>query len=356
MTITIQDPGTDKKPILSFCISTYNRSVKIFNLVLEILEHNGNDIEVVVIDNLSTDDTKAILSVIKDKRFHFYENSHNIGGLRSGLKGMTKCQGNYILNCCDKDYIYHQYIYKLVNFLSNNMDVAVGYCSLNSSEDIEPIILAQGIEALKGVAYLSKHPTGNFFKNEYLTTLNILDRFSDIRKFGGFALEFISAELCILGKAAIVNIPLCGTESKEEAKNSKSHTFSGKVGDAFFFPDRRYDLFIDYVMHISSLKISKLNKREIIKKVFHKELVNATIGFKEICKDPDICSHYDMNTRKVGFIELFKIDLMFSGKFINKNSFNVRTYRLLLCLQVHIDILINMILIFRSKVALKIKR
>lgn len=353
MVINIQNPCNSKNPFISFCIPTYNRSVKVSKLVLELLKFKSDNIEVVVIDNRSSDDTDASLSLIKDNRFHFYENERNFGGIVNGLIGITKCKGNYVFFCLDKDFIHHEYILELINFLKCNEDIAVGFCSLNTVVSKESIIYTKGIEALNGIAYLSKHATGIFLKNEYLFSVNILDRFSDIKKVGGFALDFISAELCLLGNAAFINIPLCTTETGEEAKKIKSLTYSGN-GDAFFLPERRYDLFENYVIHIAGLNISELNKRSLVKRVFHQELINATIGFKNICLDSEICAHYNLKPRNVGIIKLFKIDFVFSSKFIQKCPYRSKSSKLLLCMQVHIEIIAKNILKLKNKLMNKI--
>jgi glycosyltransferase involved in cell wall biosynthesis len=343
------------RPIISFCIPTYNRSSKIYSLVTEILRYNGSDIEVVVIDNHSIDDTKATLSLIKDDRFHFYENIQNIGAVKSGLRGMTKCCGFYVFNCCDKDYIDHRYIFELVAFLQTNLDVALGHCSLNSSENTFPIIFNQGIDALQNVAYLSKHATGIFFNNDALINLNIGNKYSDAKQNGGFILEYITAELCLEGKAAIINLPLCSTESKEEAKCSTSLTYNGSDGSAYFFPEKRYELFEEYVIHILSLHISELNKNLMVKKVFHRELVNATVGFKNICQDLDICSHYNLAPEYIGYIKLFSLDWAFCKKFIKREIFKTRLYRLRICFLVHLEIVVNVLRMVIVRLLSKIK-
>jgi len=326
------------KPVISFCIPTYNRSEKVYNLVLEILKHKGEDIEVVVLDNNSTDNTKACLSTIQDNRFVFYQNESNLGGIYNCVKTMTKGKGDYIFFCTDKDYIQHQNIGRLLSFLKKNNNIAAGYCSLNINEEKDSEIYSKGLESLKTMAYLSKHPTGYFYKNEYLSSLSILDRFSDINKVGAFPFEFICAETCLLGETTIVNIPLVTSETREDAKNQKSYTYSIKNGNPYFFPEGRYDLFEKYVLHIESLSTTKKNKDYMVKKVLRQEFKNATIVFKEICSDSYICEHYNMQVRDVGIIELLKYDLSFSIKFINRCTYSNKLYKLFLCLQLQIFI------------------
>jgi len=353
--INMQNACIVIKPVISFCIPTYNRSEKIYNLVLEILKHNGDDIEVVVLDNHSTDNTKATLSTIKDSRFVFYENESNLGGNYNFVKAMTKGKGDFIIFCTDKDYMDHHNIVRLVGLLKNNTEIAVGYCKLNTNEENEFEIFDRGMEALKNMAYLSKHPTGYFYKNEYLSLIDILENFSDTNKVGAFPFEFICAEVCLLGKAVIVNMPLCTTETREQAREYKSLTYSPKNKNIYFFPKKRYDLLENYVMHIASLSISKKNKWYMVKKVLNQELFSATIGFKRICNDLYICEHYNMQTREVGFIELFKDDFGFCSKFINRCSYGSKARKLFLCLQVQFTFLAKVMKMLIIKLIKKIK-
>ena len=75
----------EKKPLISICITTFNRCEKVYNLVSNILNYKGNEIEVIVVDNCSIDDTAILLAKIIDDRFQFIRNDTHIGPLLNGL-------------------------------------------------------------------------------------------------------------------------------------------------------------------------------------------------------------------------------------------------------------------------------
>ena len=56
---------------LSFCIPTYNRASSVCRLVADILSCRDSGIEVVVLDNGSTDDSLSLLQAIKMKDCRF---------------------------------------------------------------------------------------------------------------------------------------------------------------------------------------------------------------------------------------------------------------------------------------------
>lgn len=92
------------KPKLSICYPTYNRADIIYGNVMRCLKYEGDDIEVIVQDNCSTDHTEKILSEIKDPRFHYYRNSENIGPVNL-MTILTKSQANFALLLSDEDEV-----------------------------------------------------------------------------------------------------------------------------------------------------------------------------------------------------------------------------------------------------------
>lgn len=331
------------KPIISFCIATYNRANKIYDLITEILKYKGNDIEVVVVDNKSTDKTKEILSNIKDDRFKYYENEQNLGGIYNFIKTMTKGIGDFIVFCTDKDHINHKNIIKLIDILKKEPNISTGYCQLNLIDEKETVIYEQGLKSLKAIAYLSKHPTGYFYKNDNLLKLDILNRFSDVDKVGAFPFELICSEMCLLGKTAVINIPLFSTETREEARKIKSYTYSKNKSNIYFTPEGRYNTFNLYVEHIKTLEISEKDKNKILKKVLLQELINATIVFKKISSDVFICEHHNMDTHNVKIKELFNYNIKFNIRFINSCLYRNKIYRIILALETQINLILKII-------------
>jgi glycosyltransferase involved in cell wall biosynthesis len=59
---------------LSFCIPTYNNSNSLFRLVNDILSFDSLQIEVVVLNNGSSDNTLEILHNINDDRLSIFDN------------------------------------------------------------------------------------------------------------------------------------------------------------------------------------------------------------------------------------------------------------------------------------------
>jgi glycosyltransferase involved in cell wall biosynthesis len=310
-------------PLISFCVPTYNRSAKSFELVSEILSFQSSDIEVIVLDNASTDNTKELLKKIVDPRFKYFKNDISILGPQNIIKSLTLGSGKFSFLCLDKDFVKTPNLIKLINILEKNSDLAFGYCKLNTNEDAGFKLFNAGFDSLYHMAYLSAHPTGMFYKSDYLKKLSILNQIFQNNTIFGFYPDILNAELATLGKSIIIESPIFFTETKEDCANTLSFTFKSN-SDLFFSPKKRYETLVHYVTHILQIhNLTKISKYKLIKKVFLNELNNATLGFKSILKDKEVCLHYYIKTRELSNFELLKIYLHFNIKFLfEKNEIN----------------------------------
>lgn len=341
---------TIELPILSFCISTFNRAEKVSTLVNEILKYDGLEIEVVVSDNCSTDNTKYELSKIKDSRFRYLENDTNIGAIPNYLKVINEGNGKYILFCTDKDTIVSSGINRLVEFFQANSNVIAGYCELDICTRSQNIILDKGVNSLKRIGYLSKHPTGYFFQSSILTELKIMENYSDVNKVGSFPLEFILSEFCIRGNTAIINIPLCYIETMEDVKKIKSYSYSETDDNLYFSPSQRYVMFEKYLTHLTSLELTNSEKRVVVRWLYINGLNCATFEYKKMLGNKIVCEHYNIKTRDVSVLEISKIDYKFTSNFIMTAKYANYFTRIGICISAHIEFIIKKIATgFKSK-------
>ena len=89
----------------------------------------------------------------------------------------------------------------MISFLKENSDIALGYCSLNIDKTENPVLYDKGKLSIRNMAYLSKHPSGNFYKNEPFKKLDTYNRKNDYYVDSGFFFEFINAEMCMFGRS-----------------------------------------------------------------------------------------------------------------------------------------------------------
>lgn len=302
---------------LSFCIPTYNRSEIVYKNVLDILACADIDIEVVVLDNGSTDNTLLLLRSIDDDRLSIYSNGENKGVLFNILNALDKGRGKYLVFSTDKDGFKSDKISNFKSFLLSQNNLAAGFCQYNSTRDIIFESFPKGSSAVRAIAYQARHPTGYFFNNQFLKSVKLVERFSDYSMVDTFPFDFVFGELCILGDGFIYHSDLITPESRVMASKIKSFGTDGSKKDAFFSPESRLRMALNFSRHIDTLNLSKKEKSFLIIDVFVRGLLGATIGYRTILRSRHLCDHYCMNIRTVGYSEIFKLGLSYINGFLN---------------------------------------
>ncbi len=83
-------------PRVSVVLSTYNNAPYLASAIDSLLSQTYSDLELIVIDDASTDDTPQILEQFRDPRLVRLHNEHNLGLTRSLNLGLKIAQGEFI--------------------------------------------------------------------------------------------------------------------------------------------------------------------------------------------------------------------------------------------------------------------
>lgn len=96
----------NNKPLISFCLPTYNRLEWLAESVMSILSQSYDNYEVIIIDDGSTDGSWEFLNewLGDNKKVRLYRNDHNMGAGPSRHKACELAQGEIVL-VCDSDDI-----------------------------------------------------------------------------------------------------------------------------------------------------------------------------------------------------------------------------------------------------------
>lgn len=82
--------------MISVILSTYNNEKTIFNCIKSILNQTYQNIELIIVNDCSTDGTRKVIQSFSDKRIVFLENKKNIGRSSSRNKAIAKAKGEFI--------------------------------------------------------------------------------------------------------------------------------------------------------------------------------------------------------------------------------------------------------------------
>lgn len=95
-------------PLVSVIMPAYNAAEYIEDSIRSVLEQTVSEVELIVIDDCSVDETIDIVNRLaqKDSRIRLYRNKQNMGTARSRNRGMELCRGVYVA-FLDSDDIWH---------------------------------------------------------------------------------------------------------------------------------------------------------------------------------------------------------------------------------------------------------
>ena len=110
---------------VSILIPTYNRETIIAETIDSALSQTYPNIEVVIVDNASSDNTWNMISAYaeKDKRIKAFRNESNVGPVRNWLRCVNEASGEYGKILWSDDLIAPAFLEKTVPFLKDNNDV-----------------------------------------------------------------------------------------------------------------------------------------------------------------------------------------------------------------------------------------
>jgi glycosyltransferase involved in cell wall biosynthesis len=109
-------------PLVSICIPCYNTEKYITETLNSVLEQTYKNLEIIVCDNCSTDNTYEVLKSFNDPRIKIFQNESNIGFLANSKKVLSLASGCYIKWLCADDLLMPDCIEKQVEVFERNID------------------------------------------------------------------------------------------------------------------------------------------------------------------------------------------------------------------------------------------
>ena len=105
--------------LLTICIATYNRSEIVTNLIKTLLSFElNNEIEILVIDDYSSDNTFESLSQFSDvPNVSVYRNQQNLSRARTQVKYFNLCKTEFLVELADDDYLMKDGLLELLDLL-----------------------------------------------------------------------------------------------------------------------------------------------------------------------------------------------------------------------------------------------
>jgi glycosyltransferase involved in cell wall biosynthesis len=115
----IENKYSTRNDMVSVIIPNYNNEIFLKNVISKILNNTYNNIEIIVVDDKSTDNSINIIKKFESDKIRILENKENSGTYYSRNRGILMSKGEYILIVDGDDYIDSTYIENMVNYLKN---------------------------------------------------------------------------------------------------------------------------------------------------------------------------------------------------------------------------------------------
>lgn len=170
------------KPLVSIIIPAYNAGQYIKEAVKSALAQTYKKIEIIVVDDGSTDSTKKVLeSYIKTKKIiYIYQSNKGLSGARN--TGMRAAIGNYTAFLDADDIFLPEKIERQADFLEKNPEYDFCYCDIFHFYEDEP----EQMFKLNYRYYSGDAVLKNLFKKNFINPLSVVMRKNIIDKCGYF--------------------------------------------------------------------------------------------------------------------------------------------------------------------------
>jgi glycosyltransferase involved in cell wall biosynthesis len=113
------------EPLVSICIPTYNRAGMIGKAIESALGQTYRNIEVIVVDNASGDNTDEVVSGYSDERLTYVKNERNLGLFGNCNRCIELATGKYLHILHSDDYIDPDFTARCVAFFRDHPSVVM---------------------------------------------------------------------------------------------------------------------------------------------------------------------------------------------------------------------------------------
>ena len=217
--------------MISFCITVYNQSELVKKCVDSIVKYDGQDIEIVISDDRSTEDIKAIVDRYQDDRIKYFYNETNLGHDRNIVSVLSKATGKYAFLLRTRDFVIPSAIPLLIKYAEEGKASYVTGEAINQDGDLKIQYTREcfpcGGEAIEANYKLFIHPSGSMYRTEDLNFEELMGFLNEnaVPKNGFIVHNMIRLKLAITGDFHIIKKPVwiyTDTESAGDRAVNKS--------------------------------------------------------------------------------------------------------------------------------------
>lgn len=193
-----------KNPLVSVIVPTYNAEKTLNKCLDSLLNQTLKEIEIIVINDKSTDKTLEILNSYKDnKKIVIIDNKKNLGPAASRNKGLDIAKGKYIGFVDSDDYIDPKMYEEMSSKMTDDVDlVCCGRYNVTKN-GIKEIINYSNETDAHAFSKTSNYNCDKLFKKSIIDKYNLRlpEQYSYAEDFAfGIRYKFYANKMCIIQK------------------------------------------------------------------------------------------------------------------------------------------------------------
>jgi glycosyltransferase involved in cell wall biosynthesis len=115
-------------PLVAIGIPTYNRALYLRDAFQNALAQTYEKLEILVVDNASTDRTREILESFADSRIRYVRNAANLGMVGNFNPVLALSTGDYLTCLCDDDWLAPRFVEACLGLFRRYPDLGLVPC------------------------------------------------------------------------------------------------------------------------------------------------------------------------------------------------------------------------------------
>jgi glycosyltransferase involved in cell wall biosynthesis len=266
-----------KNPILSVCIPTYSRggfAKEAAELLLAAWP--GDEVEVVVSDNCSEDDTEALMKTIRDPRLSYYRNESNLGAAFNTHLTFMKAKGAFAYLTSDEDDLLPDQIPFLLSYFQEHPETSIfiGGGDLKYTRKRFPdAVYKEPFEALKAVAFQTRYMTGLILNQRlYAEKIGHVTFEESPHVWDAYSFMYAMAHLCCYGEV-VTSARLLFKQTRFTMTDASNN--ARKDGIYYYEPQGRINQMRVWINTFMELPVSDYEKQFLSVKIIYDTMLLA---------------------------------------------------------------------------------
>ncbi len=284
---------------LSICITAFNQLDIVRKNIENLLLYKGDDIEIIVSDDHSSENIEGLVSAFNDQRLLYTCTPQNGGHDLNIINAIEHAQGEFVLILRSRDTLIAETIPKVLQTLDFFDKISYAVFSAFDEEGKQKLVFSdkvypKGKAAIKAHTKLFVHPSGNFYRKKLLETTVYKKCIKEIfnHKFGFTVHELIRMDLACKGDFITSSMFVWVYPNSAKQKDVAVNTI-GK-GESVYSPKLSYERCkceFNYINHY--LNANNQYKYLLNKHIMCSFFKKIAYDFNKINKVKEMKKHYN---------------------------------------------------------------